>query len=100
MARHTRDAGPSRGPELLRAIEHKRESMASPIRAWLAVAIIEKIRACPHRERLSGLDAYRAADAFSSDALAGADGSTLSDAELAARILTSLERRCRKDRHS
>ena len=84
-------------PDMLRAIEQKRELMASTIRAWLAVAIFEKIRACEHRGRLGGLDAHRAANAVSTDVLVGADGSTLSDAELdahAARILTSLEPRC------
>ena len=84
-------------PDTLRSIERKRESMATTIRAWLAVAIFEKVRACPNRGRLSGLDAYRAANAVSTDILVGADGSTLSDAELdalAVRILTSLEPRC------
>ncbi len=84
-------------PDTLRSIERKRESMATTIRAWLAVAIFEKIRTCPHRGRLSGLDAHRAANAVSTDVLVGADGSTLNDAELdalAARILTSLEPRC------
>ena len=84
-------------PDTLRSIERKRESMARTIRAWLAVAIFERMRACPHRGRLSGLDAHRAAQAVSTDVLVGADGSTLSDAELAAlaaRILTSLESRC------
>ena len=84
-------------PDTLRSIERKRESMATTIRAWLAVAIFEKVRACPHRGRLSGLDAYRAANAVSTDVLVGADGSTLNDAALAAlaaRILTTLEPRC------
>ena len=84
-------------PDTLQAIQQKRESMASTIRAWLAVAIFEKIRACPHRGRLGGLDAHQAAQAISTDILVDADGSTLSDTELdalAARILTALEPRC------